>query len=525
MSVENGCVPPVDALANVLVLTSARKPEARGCAEELAGMFRARGIETALALSDHTETAVVAATVDLVLVVGGDGTILSAARRLAGIRVPIIGINIGKLGFLAEFTPHDVQCYLEGDTDRFRIVPRIMLSCQCGTGGVVYHALNDAVIAQGPLARLVNINMHVDGQLATRYRADGLVVSTPVGSTAYSLSLGGPLLAPGADALVVTPIAPHSLTNRPLVLEGSRKLAFQISRDAPELALVVDGQESAAIRPGDLVTVERAAQPCLLAAHRDYTFFDVLRWKLNWAHEPHYSQTVRPVSVGGEGTRGLPAVLYLHGMFSGPKSTKGQLIAERLRRQGLTVVVPDLHSEDGVEQMSVGGLLAQARAGLARARRLAGLPVDGPVLVIGSSLGAYIGALLAESEPGVTALVLLAPAFDFVRGFEASFSAAQRAQAAALGYFEVPLDEGVMQRLDRRLVDEGYGHAAFPEVTCSTLLIHGRNDEVCPLTNSERFAAGKTNVRMVVMEDGHRLFDVLDDVLTEIDAFVGAHVD
>jgi len=152
----------------------------------------------------------------------------------------------------------------------------------------VLYALNDAVIAQGPRGVILPIEMTVDGGRATRYNADGIVVSTPVGSTAYSLSLGGPILMPGADAMIVTPIAPHTLTNRPLVLEGESRLRFLVLREAPNLGLVIDGQELLPLEVEKAVEIERAERPFLLAAHKRRSFFELLRAKFHWGEPPQY---------------------------------------------------------------------------------------------------------------------------------------------------------------------------------------------------------------------------------------------
>ncbi len=284
--------PPGD-LRRVLVVSSKFKPDAHDLARELAATFQRRAIETRIDLPGDSDLARAADGCQIVLAIGGDGTILNVARRLQGAPVPAIGVNIGKLGFLAEFSADEVLRYLDGGVAPFRVVPRVMLRCRLGGRAESFLALNDAVITQGPMARILAIDLSIDGGLATQYFADGVIVSTPVGSTAYSLSLGGPILTPGADAIIVTPIAPHSLTaNRPLVLEGSSRLAFRVTRESPSLALVLDGQELLSLSVGSEVEIARAEKPFLLCSHAGRSYFELLRHKFHWGEPPPYAGRV-----------------------------------------------------------------------------------------------------------------------------------------------------------------------------------------------------------------------------------------
>jgi NAD+ kinase len=287
-------VPAPADLRRVLVLSSKWKPDAHASASALADAVARRGIEARLDLEAEAGVAEAARRASLVLVVGGDGTLLNAARRLEGAQTPAVGVNIGRLGFLAEFTVDEVLRYLDGGAAPFRVVPRLVLRCTIrrrgdGPGEGPLLALNDAVIAQGPVTRLMAIEMLVDGGEATNWFADGVVVSTPTGSTAYSLSLGGPILTPGADAIIVTPIAPHSLTaNRTLLVEGSSTLLFRVTRDVPSLALVLDGHEARPLPAGSEVEVARAPAPFLLASHAGRSYWELLRAKFHWGEPPSY---------------------------------------------------------------------------------------------------------------------------------------------------------------------------------------------------------------------------------------------
>jgi NAD+ kinase len=282
-------VPPPAELKSALVVSSKFKPEAHDLARELAGALARRGVDAALDLAGDSDLAAAAEGRSVIFAVGGDGTILSLARRLRGVEVPTVGINIGRLGFLAEFTADEVRRWLAGGESPFEVVPRLMLRCRISGCAEDLLALNDAVITQGPMARILAIEMSVDGGAATKFFADGVIVSTPVGSTAYSLSLGGPILTPGADTILVTPIAPHSLTaNRPLLLEGGSRLAFRVTRESPSLALVLDGQEMFSLDVGAEVEIAGAEKRFLLATHARRSWFDLLRLKFHWGEPPQY---------------------------------------------------------------------------------------------------------------------------------------------------------------------------------------------------------------------------------------------
>lgn len=278
-------------LRKVLVTSSRFKPEAHPLAREVAALLEARGVEVVLDLEGTLPLAQLAARADLIISVGGDGTLLATARRLVGVSMPTVGVNIGKLGFLAEHSPEDILAYVRGEPlPAWYLSPKMMLQVRLAAnseqGELRRYALNDVIVAQGVMTRLITITMAVDGQHATQYRADGVVVSTPVGSTAYSLSLGGPILSQGLRAFVITPIAPHSLTNRPIVIEGSSEVSFLVESPVGELALVVDGQERLTLRQGDRFTVCTAPTDFLLVSSARHSYFDILRAKLGWGQAP-----------------------------------------------------------------------------------------------------------------------------------------------------------------------------------------------------------------------------------------------
>jgi len=278
---------PVAGLKRAVVASTHYKPEAHALASDLAESMRSRGVEVELDLAGTADLAELAAGADLVVSVGGDGTLLSVGRRLSGADVPVMGVNLGKLGFLAEFGADEALRYVDGGLEpHWPVHEKMMIAVRLVGRQTRYLALNDVMLSQGVMTRLVRVRMRVNGGYATEYWADGLVVSTPVGSTAYSLSLGGPILDHRMRALVVTPVAPHSLTNRPIVLPGSSSIGLEILTRSDEIAMVIDGQERVDLTVGDRIVLTSARKGlCLLSTGRRSTF-DVLRHKLGWGEGP-----------------------------------------------------------------------------------------------------------------------------------------------------------------------------------------------------------------------------------------------
>ena len=284
---------PAAQLGRVVITSTRYKPRAQEIARELAGYARRAGVEVFLDLEGDAPLREEAQGAGAVIAVGGAGTLLGTARRLVGGSVPVLGVNLGKLGFLAEHSVDDIIAYLQGATpDGWRLNPKMMLEVRLnGNERPAHYALNDVIVAQGVMTRLIEIGMEVDGRYATEYRADGLVVSSPTGSTAYSLSLGGPILGQGLRALVITPIAPHSLTNRPVVLEGDSVVSFEVHQGSRELALVVDGQERVDLGAGDRFTVTAAPTDLVMVTPGRLGYFDILRHKLDWGARPRLDET------------------------------------------------------------------------------------------------------------------------------------------------------------------------------------------------------------------------------------------
>lgn len=265
-----------------------------GLVRELESWLEARGIR---ALPDpeagrwtHAESRLrhdLAGEADFVVVLGGDGTLLAVARAIGERDVPILGVNLGTLGYLAETSREDLLPNLASVlADRFRSERRMRFDVRVLRGDEElgrFIALNDAVVSNTALSRMVHLETTADGEAVTTYHADGLIVATPTGSTAYSLSAGGPLMLPMAEAILLTPISPHTLTQRPLVLPPDLvvEVAVQASRGG-QVQLTVDGQVGRPLEDGDRVRVQRSPHPARLLAPPGRNRFEAMRTKLGW---------------------------------------------------------------------------------------------------------------------------------------------------------------------------------------------------------------------------------------------------
>ena len=223
--------------------------------------------------------------VDLVVVLGGDGTLLSVTRGAIN-GTPILGINMGTLGFLTEHPAERLipmlHATLEGRATTVRRERLLVNVEKPGSEPSTHCVLNDAVINKSALARMLDLSVHVNGALVSRFRADGMIVATPTGSTAYNLSAGGPILYPNLGVIVVTPICPHTLTNRPLVLSLDSKVELRLEKQSEEVWLTLDGQQGFPLSIEDVVRIERCTDPVFLITDRDRSYFQVLHRKLKW---------------------------------------------------------------------------------------------------------------------------------------------------------------------------------------------------------------------------------------------------
>jgi len=247
--------------------------------------------DTAIAIKrpgyDRTK---IAALAEMIIVLGGDGTLLSAARSVADARanVPIFGVNLGSLGFMTEVSVGELYENLEqAIAGKLETEDRIMLSVSVIRNDKCverYRALNDAVINKGALARMMDLTVSVDGIFLTTLRADGLIVATPTGSTAYSLAAGGPIIQPTVHGLIVTPICPQTLTNRPICLPDDVAITVCLTSESEDVTLTLDGQIGFSLEPLNIIEIRKSRYKLRLIKHPTKTYYEILRTKLKWGN-------------------------------------------------------------------------------------------------------------------------------------------------------------------------------------------------------------------------------------------------
>ena len=282
-------------MVRVAIVCKPRKEELVRLLPELIAWLRQHGYEPLLDCEGGEYTAE-APSVDraampeqapeLVIVLGGDGTLLSVARIFAATGTPILGVNLGSLGFLTEVRLADLYATLEGWCGgRHEVDARAMLHAELWREGALscsFEALNEVVVSKGDIARMGDFAVELDGKNVARFRADGVIVSTPTGSTAYTLAANGPILTPNVDAMVVTPICPNLLTLRPIVVRGDARLAVRVEGIANQAALTVDGQKAVELLLGDEIRCRKSAHTVNLVRMSEGGFFEALRSKLSW---------------------------------------------------------------------------------------------------------------------------------------------------------------------------------------------------------------------------------------------------
>jgi NAD+ kinase len=273
----------------IFVLGNAHRPGVREEAERLLPF-----------LSQHAEVAVFdllqekdlsGASADIALVLGGDGAILRAARQMGYRQAPVLGVNLGKLGFLADLNPDEVQaCFPQVVRGEFRVTSHLMFECvvESPHDRLTFLGLNEVVFHTGPSFHMVDLDLSVDGETVTRFSGDGLILSTPVGSTAHNLSAGGPILGQDLSAFVITPICPHTLTNRPVVDSAEKVYTITLAADTTDAVVIVDGQRSLTIGTQHRVTVRRAPVSFGLVKVPGRSYYQTLRDKLRWGTTPNY---------------------------------------------------------------------------------------------------------------------------------------------------------------------------------------------------------------------------------------------
>jgi NAD+ kinase len=281
----------------LVILGNGIKSEVHALAREMANeLSRAAGIEL-IGIDLSAESNLSALPADVAIVLGGDGTVLHAARRMEDHPTPVLGVNAGRLGFLADLTPAAFQERLDDLAARRFTIDNLMTLACVVTPRIgptrPFRGLNDAVVRAAPVFRLVDIGLSIDGESVMTYRGDGLIIATPVGSTAHSLSAGGPILPPNAHMFVVTPICPHTLTQRPLVDSAHKVYEITPQGDGLSTMLVIDGQVQVPLRSGDRVSIRRGKTPFPMVRLPGHSFYRTLRDKLGWGALP--TAGLRPI--------------------------------------------------------------------------------------------------------------------------------------------------------------------------------------------------------------------------------------
>jgi NAD+ kinase len=286
---------PSAAFHTIGLISRPRRSNLEVVVPPLLRWFATRGIrtlydnETAGALPDSPRGLTredVAEQSQLLLVLGGDGTLLAAARVATPLGIPILPINMGSLGFLTSFTLEEMYPALEQVlAGRFSCSERVMLDVELHRDAEVIErqsVVNEAVINKGALARMIDLKLTIDSDFVCRYRADGLIVATPTGSTAYSLSAAGPIVHPGVESWIITPICPHTLSDRPVVVRDSSLVEVHLSGDTESVFLTLDGQTGIPMQAADVVRMRRAVERLRLIQPAQKSYFEILRNKLKW---------------------------------------------------------------------------------------------------------------------------------------------------------------------------------------------------------------------------------------------------
>jgi len=286
---------PAQTFRTIGIISRPRREQLSVVVPSLLKWLQARGInaifdeETAAVLPDASKghpRRVVVDSSQCLLVLGGDGTLLEAARLAAPRGIPILPINMGSLGFLTSFTLEELYSALEDLLASHSLVSRrAVLAVELLRGGSVIeskYALNEAVITKGALARMIELELNIDSAFVCRYRADGLIVASPTGSTAYSLSAGGPIVHPAVESFIITPICPQTLSDRPLVIRDSSSIEINLSGDSESVFLTLDGQRGIPLQAMDRVRVSRAREPLNLVQPPSRSYFEILRNKMKW---------------------------------------------------------------------------------------------------------------------------------------------------------------------------------------------------------------------------------------------------
>ncbi len=281
-----------DSPLKLIVLARGDVERVQRAGTELVAFLRTQsGVQVAAHVESEAES-LDAIDADLVLVLGGDGAILRACHQLGRHQRPILGVNLGRLGFLADLSPDEFREMLPQLVQRqFRVVEHLMFECllrHADGSTETFLGLNESIVSSANSLQMIEVQLTINGELVTTYSCDGLIISTSVGSTAHSLSAGGPMLRQNLPAFVITPICPHTLSNRPLVDGADGVYSLSLTETSNEALLVVDGQYRRPLQVGDTVEVRRAPVTFKLAKLPGHSYYTTLQRKLGWSGQPHY---------------------------------------------------------------------------------------------------------------------------------------------------------------------------------------------------------------------------------------------
>jgi len=277
---------------NVLIIANLSKKGAHQLTDEMSAYFDSLGIEIQKHVFSGKPEPFTPRPADLTVVLGGDGTVLYSARLTAGLNIPIFAVNLGTFGFLAEISSREwreaIERYFQGAMSLSR---RVMFNISLIRKGEVIEShccLNDGVIASTGMAKIVNLKVNISDQEVIGYRADGIILATPTGSTAYSMAAGGPIVHPELAAVIINPINPFTLSNRPLVVPADEEISIQVKKQQrTELVLTIDGQDVIPLLPGDEIVVRKNHCTADLISFKRRNFYEVVRMKLGWKGGPH----------------------------------------------------------------------------------------------------------------------------------------------------------------------------------------------------------------------------------------------
>ncbi|MBI3183789.1 MAG: NAD(+)/NADH kinase [Myxococcales bacterium] len=278
-------------MRTVAVVAKRGNPEAAKLAVQLRERYSDRTFLAEPALAEATgwsrvDERELAQSADLMVVLGGDGTLIHAARLLKGRPVPILGVNLGSLGFMTEIPQPELFPMMDAVlAGQAKLDSRMKLSCRLYRGEELLiedEVLNDVVINKGALAKITDHEASIDGKFITLYKSDGVILATPTGSTAYSLSANGPIVHPSLDCLIITPICPHALTQRPIVVPGDQVVNITLKSETGDVYLTIDGQAGLPLRTNDRVQVQRSPNRVLIVRNPRMDYFAILRQKLRW---------------------------------------------------------------------------------------------------------------------------------------------------------------------------------------------------------------------------------------------------